>query len=68
MNAIVKRLKSKTYRLGIAVFLLGCLEAAQATGMVPALFGEDMRAAVTVGIALAIFILREMTTGRVSDK
>jgi len=65
---IKSRLKSRTYWLGIATLLLGALEAAQATGVVPQMFSEPVRAAVTVGIAVAIFVLRELTTGPVSEK
>lgn len=68
MKAIVKRLKSRTYWLGIATLLLGALETAQATGVAPQMFDGEIRAAITVGLAVAIFLLRELTTGRVADK
>ena len=67
-RAIFKRLKSKTYWLGFTTAGLGFLEAAQATGMVPQLFNGKARAAVTLVIALLIFVLRELTKCRVRDK
>ena len=68
MNMLTKRLKSKTYWLGISTLLLGALETAQATGVAPEMFDAEIRAAITVGLAVAIFILRELTTGKVGDK
>lgn len=68
MKALIKRLKSRTYWLGIATLLLGALETAQATGVVPQMFDNEIRAAITVGLAMAIFLLRELTTGKVCDK
>lgn len=68
MRAIFRRLRSKTYWLGIATLLLGALETAQATGVAPQLLAPEWRAAVTVGLAVAIFVLRELTTGKVGDK
>jgi len=68
MTTIIKRLKSKTYWLGIATLLLGALEAAQATGVAPQMFDNEIRAVITVGLAVAIFVLRELTTGKVGDK
>jgi hypothetical protein len=68
VKAIFKRLRSKTYWLGIATLLLGALETAQATGIAPQMFGNEMRAAITVSLAVAIFLLRELTTGKVDDK
>lgn len=66
--AIRKRLKSKTYWLGFATLALGVLEAAQATGSLPELFDGKWSAGITIGTAVAIFVLRELTTGRVADK
>lgn len=68
MNAIIKRLKSRTYWLGLGTLLLGILETAQATGVAPDILDGKGRAVVTVGIAVAIFVLRELTKGRISDK
>lgn len=68
MKAIFKRLRSKTYWLGIATLLLGALETAQATGIAPQMFDNEIRAVITVGLAVAIFLLRELTTGKVDDK
>lgn len=68
MNAIWKRLKSKTYRLGIAVLLLGVLEQVDATGMVSSLFEGPAKGWVMIGISVAIFLLREMTKQPVGDK
>jgi len=68
VRAIFRRLRSKTYWLGIATLLLGALEKAQETGMAPQLLAPEWRAEVTVGLAVAIFVLRELTTGKVSDK
>lgn len=68
MMAIWKRLKSKTYWLGLAVLLLGALEQAQATGAVPALFEGKAQGWVTIGISVAIFLLREATIKPVAEK
>lgn len=68
MEKLIKRLKSRTYWLGFATFALGGLETAQATGAVPELFDGKVRAVITIAVAVAIFILRELTTGAVADK
>lgn len=68
MKRIIKRLKSKTYWLGIGTLVLGGLEAAQATGMTPEMFDGKTRAVVTIALAVAIFVLRELTHGKVADK
>lgn len=68
MKAIIKRLKSRTYWLGIATLLLGALEHAQATGLIPQMVGEEQRIYVLFAVAMAIFLLRELTTGKVGDK
>lgn len=68
MSRLIKRLKSRTYWLGLATLALGALETAQATGSLPQLFDGQVRAAITVGTAVLIFLLRELTTGKVSDK
>jgi len=68
MESILKRLRSKTYWLGIGTFLLGMLEVAQATGQMPAMFDGKVRAGITVALAVAIFVLREMTKTPVGDK
>lgn len=65
---LLKRLRSKTYWLGIATFALGALETAQATGALPELFGDTVRAGMTVLTAVLIFVLRELTSKPVSDK
>jgi len=62
LKHISNRLKSKTYWLGIATLLLGALETAQATGALPEMFSPNAKAGVTIGVAVAIFILRELTT------
>lgn len=68
MRAISKRLRSKTYWLGVATLLLGALEHAQATGLIPQMVGEEQRIYVLFAVAMAIFILRELTSGKVGDK
>lgn len=65
---LIKRLRSKTYWLGIATFALGALETAQATGALPELFGETVRAGMTILTAILIFVLRELTHKSVTDK
>jgi hypothetical protein len=68
MGIIVQRLKSKTYWLGIATFALGALETAQSSGMLPQMLDGHTRAAITLGTALAIFVLRELTKLPVGEK
>ena len=68
MTSILKRLRSKTYWLGIATLILGALEAAQATGVLPDLLDGKAKGYLTIGVAVAIFILREMTSKPVKDK
>jgi len=68
MNGLLKRLRSKTYWLGFATLILGALEAAQATGALPDLLDGPARGYLTIGVAVAIFILREMTSKPVKDK
>ena len=65
---IAKRLRSKTYWLGFATFLLGALETAQATGTIDQLLEPKARAGLTLFIALAIFALRELTKTPISEK
>jgi hypothetical protein len=65
---ILQRLKSKTYWLGIATFALGAFETAEASGMLPQLFEGHTRAGITLGTALAIFTLRELTKNPVGEK
>ena len=62
LKPLTKRLKSRTYWLGIATLLLGALETAQATGVLPEMFSPNVKAGVTIGVAVAIFLLRELTT------
>lgn len=61
-RTINKRIKSRTYWLGMATLILGALETAQATGMLPELVSPSLKAVVTIGVAVLIFILRELTT------
>lgn len=68
MRAIWKRLKSKTYWLGLAVLLLGALEQAQATGMIPSLFEGRVQGWVMIGVSVLIFLLREATKQPVAEK
>lgn len=68
LKPLTKRLRSRTYWLGIATLLLGALETAQATGVLPEMFSPNAKAAVTIGVAVLIFILRELTTKPVGDK
>lgn len=68
MGSILKRLKSKTYWLGFATLVLGSLETAQASGMLPQLFEGHTRALITLVTALAIFTLRELTKTPISEK
>lgn len=68
MKRLWKRLKSKTYWLGLSTLALGGLETAQATGSVPNLFDGKMRALATVLTAVLIFVLREATRKPVADK
>ena len=68
MEALMQRMKSKTYWLGLATLALGGLEAAQATGMIPDLFDGALRAAITIGVAVMIFVLREVTSKPLAEK
>lgn len=68
LEAIWKRLKSKTYWLGFATLALGILEAAQATNTLPDLLEGRTKALATLAISVMIFLLREMTTAPVASK
>jgi hypothetical protein len=60
-TAIRKRLKSKTYWLGLAVFVLGLLETAQATNTLPEILSGKEKALATLALSVIIFVLREAT-------
>ncbi len=68
MKKIWQRLKSKTYWLGHAVLLLGFLEIVQNTGQINVLFDGKTQAWVTLSFAVAIYILREVTTKSLAEK
>jgi len=68
MKNIIKRLKSKTYWLGLGTLLLGSLETAQATGAISTVLDGQARGWLTIVVAVMIFLLRELTKSSISEK
>lgn len=66
MNALIKRIKSKTYWLGAAVVAAGFLD--QNTQLISQLIPEQYRGLAVSLIGVAVWVLREVTTQPLSDK
>lgn len=66
MNALKKRLKSKTYRAGLILGTLTIIEAKQ--GIITELVPVEYRPFLPLVFPLVMFWMRELTTGSVDEK
>lgn len=66
MNAITKRLKSKTYWYGAAVVALGFAE--QYSSILTQFVPEQYRGLAVSLVGVGVWVLREVTKTPVSDK
>ncbi len=66
MDAIVKRLKSKTYWCAIVGALLSAVEAN--SGLLSSLFPASARAYIVMMWPVLMIALREITTSALADK
>ena len=66
MNAIIKRLKSKTYQVALLGVVLSAVEAN--SGLISGLLPEAYRAWAIMFWPVSMMTLREMTTGAIADK
>jgi hypothetical protein len=66
MNAMKKRLKSKTYQAALLGIVLTAIEAN--SGLISGLLPEAYRVWAVMFWPAAMLTLREMTTGAIADK
>ena len=66
MRALIKRMKSKTFWLGIGVFFMGLME--QISGLVSEVVSPENRGLALGFLGLSIWALREVTKKPIDKK